>query len=150
MADNGREKILVTHSGSQFFSGIRWQPRVVIRAHVVVAGPSGCLRDALTLGTQGRTARRGHRPSCLPVCAVKPGPDRIAEGRLALAQIIHAGGGLARDGDGAAEQFVILRLGYDGGPAGGPVAGGSRGPGGTPSVLQGWLFAGQGACGRGR
>ncbi len=37
--------------------------------------------------------------------------------------MIHAGGWLARDGGWAAEQFLILRSGYDGGPAGGPVAG---------------------------
>jgi hypothetical protein len=53
---------------------------------------------------------------------------------LRLAQIIHAGGGLAWDGGWAAEQFVILRLGYDGG---GPAAGGSTGPGVSPSVSQG-------------
>ena len=62
--------------------------------------------------------------------------------------MIHAGGRLVGDGGWSAEQFVILRLRYDSGPAGGPVAGGSTGPGITPSVWQGWLFSGQGACGR--
>ena len=65
-----------------------------------------------------------------------------------LAQIIHTGGWLGLDGGWAAERLVILGSGYDGGPAGGPVTGGSTGPGVSPFVLQGWLFAGQGACGR--
>jgi hypothetical protein len=47
----------------------------------------------------------------------------------ALAQIIHAAAWLALYGDWAAEWLVILGSGYNGGPARGPVAGGSTGPG---------------------
>jgi hypothetical protein len=71
---------------------------------------------------------------CLPRCAGEYPTITRAEAAhrncgQALAQIIHLGGRLDRDSGCAAEQFVILGWGYDGGPAGGPVAGGATGPG---------------------
>src|SRR5208283_5397996 len=42
---------------------------------------------------------------------------------------------------------TILASGYDNGPAVGPVAGVSTGPGGSPSWIAGTVLAGQGACG---
>lgn len=44
--------------------------------------------------------------------------------------------------------ILILGSGYDSDSAGGPVAGGSRGPWVAPFVVVGWLCAGQGAWGR--
>ena len=41
----------------------------------------------------------------------------------------------------------ILASGYDNGPAAGPVAGVSTGPGGCPSWIAGTVLPGQGACG---
>ena len=42
---------------------------------------------------------------------------------------------------------TILASGYDNGPAAGPVAGVSTGPGGCPSWVAGTVLPGQGACG---
>src|ERR1017187_6485203 len=55
-------------------------------------------------------------------------PARRFAAGVPLTLIIHAGGWLARSTGWAALQFVILRSGYDAGPDGGPVAGGSTGP----------------------
>jgi len=55
---------------------------------------------------------------------------------------------LVWDGRWALLRVLILGSGYDSGPAGGPVAGGSTGPWGAPSVVAGWCRSGQGAWGR--
>src|SRR5271169_5405339 len=60
--------------------------------------------------------------------------------RVPLALIIHGGCWLPRSVPRIAVTAEILASGYDSGPAGGPGAGGSTGPGGLP------LVAGTGRC----
>src|ERR1700689_4701915 len=57
--------------------------------------------------------------------------------------------GLMAGAEGRLASFAvtILASGYDNGPAAGPVAGGSTGPGGSPSWIAGAVLPGQGACG---
>jgi len=57
--------------------------------------------------------------------------------------------GLMAGAEGRLVPFAvtILASGYDSGPAAGPVAGGSTGPGGSPSWIAVMVCAGQGACG---
>jgi hypothetical protein len=69
-------------------------------------------------------------------------------GALNLALIIHADGERSWAGGKAAGLAMILGRGYDGAPAGGPVAGGSMCPGGFLWGRWDGVRAGQGACGR--